>query len=182
MTSERFDRCFKILVGHEGGLSTVRDDPGNWTGGKIGAGKLAGTKFGISAASFPTLDIANLTIEQARDVYRARYWHPIRGDQLPPGLGLLVFDSAVNNGVGQAIRWLQGAAGVRMDGDLGPVTLAAAQRPGVDAAFHLRRAMAMTEMAGWPSFGKGWAIRLATLPFQAATLDQIEARSQSPAG
>lgn len=148
----------------------MRTDPGNWTGGKIGSGHLKGTKFGISAASFPHLDIARLTIDDAKAIYEARYWQPIRGDDLPPGLALLCFDSAVNNGVGAATRWLQSAAGVTIDGAIGPKTIAAAQASGVDARFHLARTMAMTRMAAWADFGKGWAVRLATLPFQAASL------------
>lgn len=166
-----FDRCFDILIGHEGGFSIVRSDAGNWTKGKVGSGVLKGTKYGIAAASFPDLDIANLTLEDAKAIYAARYWAPIRGDHLPISLALLCFDSAVNNGVGAAIRWLQSAAGVVVDGDLGPKTIAAAQAPGIDMRFHLARTVAMTRMAGWGDFGKGWAIRLASLPFQALALD-----------
>ncbi len=41
----------------EGGLSLDPKDPGNWTGGKVGLGKLLGTKYGIAAASHPGLDV-----------------------------------------------------------------------------------------------------------------------------
>ena len=44
-----FDEAFKRLIGHEGGYSTDRRDPGNWTGGRVGVGTLKGTKFGLAA-------------------------------------------------------------------------------------------------------------------------------------
>lgn len=159
--SKAFGRCFDILLGHEGGVVDHPGDPGGRT------------KFGISQRAYPRVDIKNLTLDGARAIYLADYWRPIRGDELPISLALLVFDSAVNNGVGQAIRWLQRAADVPIDGVLGPRTIAAACAPGVEARFHLTRALAMTEMSGWPTFGKGWAIRLATLPFQALALDSL---------
>lgn len=84
------------------------------------------TKFGISSAAHPTIDIKSLTLAHAMDIYRADYWLPISGDKLPDKLGLLVFDAAVNHGVVQSIKFLQQAAGVRVDGALGPITLSKA--------------------------------------------------------
>ncbi len=92
-------------------------------------GVLRGTKYGISAASFPTLDIAALSLDQARAIYRVRYWNKIAGDSLAPGLALLVFDAAVNQGVGFAARALQEALPINAppDGVIGPKTVAAAR-------------------------------------------------------
>lgn len=157
--SKLFDTCFEILIGHEGGLVDDPKDPG---------GK---TNWGISSRSYPHVDVAKLTKDGAKELYLRDYWRPIRGDELPPGLALLVFDAAVNNGAGTAVKWLQRAAEVPVDGMLGPMTLAAASVYGVDMRFHLQRVVAMTKMPGWPHDGRGWAIRLATLPFQAAELD-----------
>lgn len=69
-----FDQAFRIILKHEGGFQSLPNDKGNWTGGKVGVGELKGTKYGISAARFPDLDIANLTIEQAGEIYRGQYW------------------------------------------------------------------------------------------------------------
>ena len=55
-----FKQAFDLLIGHEGGYTNNPNDPGNWTGGKVNSGTLRGTKYGISAASYPTLDIKNL--------------------------------------------------------------------------------------------------------------------------
>ena len=50
---------------HEGGLSLDRRDTGNWTGGKVGLGRLVGTKYGIAASAHPMLDIRGLTLDGA---------------------------------------------------------------------------------------------------------------------
>ena len=55
-----FEKAFERLIGHEGGYSTDRNDPGNWTGGKVGSGTFKGTKYGIAANTYPNLDIKNL--------------------------------------------------------------------------------------------------------------------------
>src|SRR5690349_17496265 len=102
-----FDHLFQTVAGHEGNLTTDPDDPGNWTGGHVGTGMCRGTKYGISAAAYPEIDIAGLTFDQAKTLYRRDYWERIAGDQLPPALGLLMLDAAINNGVGRAARWLQ---------------------------------------------------------------------------
>jgi lysozyme family protein len=158
--SSAFDACFEILIGHEGGYSNDSRDPGGET------------RYGICKRVFPALDIKTLTLDAARDIYRERYWQPICGDKLPAGLALLLFDAAVNCGVDTAIIWLQRACKVSVDGQLGPKTIAAASLVGIDQAFHLERVKAMTAMRNWPTFSRGWAIRLATLPFQAAELDR----------
>jgi hypothetical protein len=61
-----FDRVFDIVVGHEGGFTANPADCGNWTGGVIGTGTCRGTRFGISAAAYPDLDIANLSLDAAK--------------------------------------------------------------------------------------------------------------------
>lgn len=175
MSDEAFVRAFRVVVGEEGGFSILATDPGNWTGGQCGAGRCEGTKFGISAASYPAIDIAGLTIEDAQSIYRRDYWGKIRADQLPPPLALLVFDAAVNNGVGRAARWLQAAVGVAADGVIGEGTLAAvAARSGSGAdllaEFQAQRMYFMAGLPTWRTFGLGWARRLCRLPYEAVEM------------
>lgn len=175
-----FDQAFAIVVGEEGGFGNERTDKGNWTGGKVGSGELRGTKFGISAAAYPKIDIANLTLDAARAIYRRDYWAVAHCGELPPPLALLVFDAAVNNGPGRAIAWLQAAANVPVDGDavpisqrVGPVTrTAVAQAHGATlcAEFMARRVDFMARDPDWSVFGLGWARRLCALPYHAMTL------------
>lgn len=68
-----FEQAFAFVVGHEGGYGSVLTDPGNWTGGRCGAGECRGTNWGISAASYPQLDIQALTKSQAEEIYRHDY-------------------------------------------------------------------------------------------------------------
>jgi lysozyme family protein len=58
------------VLHHEGGYTDNEDDHGNWTGGQKGKGTLKGTNFGISAKSYPHLDIINLTQVEAKEIYR----------------------------------------------------------------------------------------------------------------
>ena len=141
-SDEAFAAWCAFLAPTEGGLSTDPDDPGNWTGGSKGAGELKGSKYGISAASYPALDIASLTLAEANQIRRDDYWTPVRGDDLPPALAFLVADAAYNSGVGEASRLLQASVGVAQDGDIGPVTMAA-----VDAA--VAKASAYGLASGW---------------------------------
>jgi len=73
-------------------------------------------------------DIVMLTPEDAARLYRSGFWLPCRCDDLPPALAVALFDFAVNSGPAIARRGLQEALGVKVDGVLGPRTLAAAEK------------------------------------------------------
>lgn len=158
-----FDEAFEKLTGHEGGLSTVRSDPGNWTGGKVGVGDLRGTKYGISAASYPGEDIRNLTLDRAKAIYRRDFWDKVHGDDLPYVVAFNLFDGAVNSGPSRAIKWMQEAAGVAADGIVGPRSLAAFHEgpEALAARYNGIRLRFMAGLSTWPTFGKGWARRIA---------------------
>lgn len=171
-----FERAHAFVMGHEGGLSLTPADPGNWTSGKCGVGVLRGTKYGISAASYPDIDIRSLTLEQARALYYKDYWRPIRGDDLPPPLALLSYDFAINAGVNRAARTLQRVLGVAQDGAIGPVTLAAVERRAgrgaeLCAEYLAARIVFHAGLPTWRTFGVGWSRRLAMLPFQAMRME-----------
>jgi lysozyme family protein len=65
------------------------------------------TKFGIAKRAHPDLDIKNLTIDEALDVYMQDYWQAMGCNELETGLAVAVMDTAVNNGVGAARKFLQ---------------------------------------------------------------------------
>jgi lysozyme family protein len=147
-----FDQAFDKLISHEGGYVNDPRDPGGET------------KFGISKRAYPSVDIAGLTLEQAKAIYLRDYWQRARCDELPPALAFQVFDTAVNSGIGQAIRLLQRAVGVADDGVTGPLTMAAIQRTdaeGLIARFNGQRLEFMTKLSTWDTFGRGWARRVA---------------------
>lgn len=164
MAAPTFEACFDRLISAEGGLSLDPNDPGNWTGGRKGSGHLRGTKYGIAANTYPDVDIPNLSILDARRIYRADYWAPIHGDDLPGIIVFQVFDAAVNHGTARAIKWLQQAAGANDDGVIGPKTMLAVKTtPELDllARFNSVRLHFYTDLTNWDHYGRGWARRVA---------------------
>lgn len=139
-----FERSMTFLRKWEGGFQNNPEDHGNWTGGRKGVGELKGTKFGISAASYPDLDIVNLTQEQADAIYRRDYWQRSGADKLQWPACLLIFDTAVLHGVGTALNWQK---------EVGTDAF-------VLAAKRLRR---YTQLDNWSVFGAGWTNRVAAL-------------------
>lgn len=101
-----FDWAVSLVLRLEGGLSLDPHDPGNWTEGEVGKGELKGTKYGISAAAYPHLDIRSLTKDQAIAIYRQDYWVAMGCPGMSRRLAVLVFDSAVQHGVTKASEWL----------------------------------------------------------------------------
>jgi len=147
-----FDEAFDILIGHEGGYVTHPRDPGGET------------KFGISNRAYPALNLKALTLGQAKAIYRRDYWGPAGCDLAPAALRFDLLDMAVNSGVKVAIKTLQRAAGVSDDGLIGPTALSAlfqSDPKALQARFNGARLMMMTDLETWPSFGKGWARRIA---------------------
>lgn len=145
-----FHRCINLILAEEGGLSDHPADPGGLT------------KYGISKRSYPTLDIANLTLANAQSIYHRDYWQPIHGDQLPPGLDLLMLDCAVNQGPVTAAKLLQRTLRIHDDGIIGPETLSAATdaMPGLLDAFAAERALRYELNPNEATFGRGWYRRL----------------------
>lgn len=98
-----FDAAFDIVIGGiEKGFQKDENDPGNWTGGAKGKGLLKGTKYGISAKAHPNVDIENLTLEQAKDLYWREYWVQCGCEMYGWERALCLFDCAVNQGQGEA--------------------------------------------------------------------------------
>jgi len=98
-------------------------------------GDLGGeTKFGIAKNANPTLNIATLTYAQAYDVYFTKYWDKTECDLLPSIINFVHFDASVNHGGGTSAKFLQRAAGVTADGNIGSVTLNAVKAICKDAA------------------------------------------------
>jgi lysozyme family protein len=160
-----FDEAFERLIGHEGGFQNNPEDRGNWTSGKIGVGELRGTKYGISAMTYPTLDIAALTLDDARRIYRRDFWGAAGCELVQGRLRFDLFDTAVHSGPGMAARLLQRALGVTADGIIGPKTMLTISHmdPGrLAARFNGHRLDFLNNNPQqWAEFGRGWAQRIA---------------------
>lgn len=147
-----FDKAFERVIGHEGGYVNDPRDPGGET------------KYGISKRAYPFADIKNLTLDQAKEIYRRDYWDRLHLDELPDAIHFDMFDAAVNSGVSAAAKFLQRAAGTTADGVIGKLTISAAN--GIDP--HLLdkrlagyRLQYLCDLPTFPTFGKGWVRRVA---------------------
>lgn len=151
---KNFDKAFQLVIGAEGDYSNDPRDPGGET------------KFGICKRDHQKVDIANLTLDQAKQIYRAEYWDKVRGDDLPYPLDLFVFDAAVNQGIGVAAMLLQKSCGVQQDGKIGADTLSAAT-PDKAALFMADRAVRYAGTANADRYLRGWMKRLFSLTLEA---------------
>ena len=107
-----FNKAIDIVLMFEGGYVNDPDDPG------------AETKYGISKKAYPNLDIKELTLVQAKEIYKKDYWDRIQGDNIPDQfIANLLLDSAVNLGVKKAVKLAQEILGVKVDGILGKETM-----------------------------------------------------------
>lgn len=146
-----FQHCLDFILLEEGGYSNNPDDPGGET------------NLGISKRAYPNLDIKGLTRETVTPLYRQDYFEKAACSKLPLGVMLLVFDSAVNSGVGRAITWLQRACGADADGVIGPRTLQAVANMDVHvliARFAAERMYFLATLGSYSHFGRGWTARV----------------------
>ena len=157
-----FDEAFNYTMPFEGWSACTNDpdDPGGLT------------KYGISKVNHPEVDVANLSLEGAKAIYRKHYWNPIKGDQIASGrVAIKFFDMAVNMGVKQATKLVQEALGdmgcsVAVDGMMGPKTLEALNGVDDDVLFVFLVPLleAFYRGLGKPKYIKGWLRRASTLP------------------
>lgn len=96
---------------NEGGYINDKDDRGGET------------NMGITKKYYPDEDIKNLTRERANAILYRDYWLKYKINTLPAEISDIVFDDAVVQGPGTAIKNLQKALKVKADGIIGPQTL-----------------------------------------------------------
>ena len=118
-----FDQSMRLVFANEGYFSNDPNDRGG------------PTMWGLSTNFLKSIgddrDTRSILKEEAVEVYRANFWDPMRGDELPDPLAAMAFDAAVNHGVSGGTKVLQravvalgGAVGSSgSDGKLGPDTL-----------------------------------------------------------
>lgn len=101
--SPRFKECLKFVLKWEGGYSNHPADPG-------GATNMGITQSVYNAwrksKNLPPQNVKLITKSEIEQIYWEKYWQPLRCDELPKPLDLVVFDSGVNCGIGRAAKWL----------------------------------------------------------------------------
>jgi len=131
-TTDLFERCIEFVFAEEGGYVDDSQD----SGGR--------TKFGVSQSAYPDLDIPNLTRAKAKEIYRTDYWQRSGANSQQWPLCLVVLDTAVLHGVGQARSW-------------------AAESDGNVWRYLALRMASYTAMQSWHFHGAGWCNRVARL-------------------
>lgn len=119
-TDSNFQIAILVVLRHEGGYV---NDP-NDSGGE--------TKYGISKRTYPSLDIKNLTVDQASQIYYRDWWTRFKYGQITNlGIAQKILDTSINLGAGRAHKLIQqclqvnGFPNIVNDGNLGPISLAA---------------------------------------------------------
>lgn len=164
----RFQRCASFVLAREG-WDAYTNTPGD-KGGPTRWGVTLATLSAYRGHACTVLDVQTLGEAEALAIYRNRYWAPIAGDSLPSGVDLIVFDAAINQGPGRAVKFLQRGVLVPQDGVIGPQTLNAVSAADASALIDdiaNARMAAYTALPTWPEFGHGWTNRLNACSAQA---------------
>ena len=156
---DNFSSSFELLLKHEGGYVNHPDDPGGRT--NHGITQRVYEKF--LGEDVTEEEMKDMPLEDVFSIYKDDYWDRVRGDELPSGVDLCVFDWAVNSGVSQASKALQRVLGVLDDGIIGSRTVAAAYRQENQAvvieAISQKREDFYRSLGTFDTFGRGWLRR-----------------------
>lgn len=149
MTSPKFDICWKMLLGNEGGYTI---DNGGET--KFGITEAVARAHGYTGAMF---DLPLLTAES---IAFDSYWLPHNLDNLPAWAGFQILDTIYNGG--QPIRWAQQFLGLPVDGVNGPMTTSAISKMNPWEFLCKLNSARLQYMAGLnvPAAKNGWMNRI----------------------
>ena len=154
-----YDKCLETILHHEGGYVNHPKDPGGET--NLGVTKRVYLEHG------GTKDMKDLLVEDVAPIYKKGYWDKMKGDELPTGLDLCVFDFGVNAGPGRSAKYLQTMIGTVADGGIGPNTLAKlkeyVEKHGIEKCiedFQGARQDYYEKLSTFATFGKGWTRRV----------------------
>lgn len=146
-----FDKALDHVLRFEGGFVDHPLDPGG------------ATNYGVTQATYDAWrraqgqeprSVREIERVEVRSIYWGRYWLPAGCEQLPAPLAFVVFDSAVNSGLHRALKWLEQTRDWR--------------------EYLTVRLDFLTGLATWPTFGKGWARRLAAVQRVAVDLEDAQ--------
>ena len=174
---ENWKHSFDMMIDSEGGF---QDDPRD-SGNQLADGRKGSTNLGVTQAVWEeyvghkvsTQDMRNLTPALVEPMYRRRYWDACRCNDLPNGVDYLVFDFAVNAGVGRSAKTLQSAVGATPDGAIGSMTLAAVAKHSPDELiekFSQAKEMFYRSLDTFETYGTGWLNRVADVKLKASSM------------
>lgn len=152
-------KSLEVILHHEGGYVNHPKDPGGET--NMGVTKRVYEEFG------GTKDMKELTHEDVNPIYKQNYWDRVKGDDLPEGLDLCIFDFAVNAGPGRAAKFIQRLVKTTVDGGIGPNTLKCINdhvgEYGLSTTidqYQSERHNYYQSLSTFETFGRGWTRRV----------------------
>lgn len=168
MAAQEFLKALPRILVYEGGKVDDPYDPGGRTA--YGVTQRVYTAWRRSKM-LPVRDVYLIEKTEINELYKLNYWDKIAGDRLPEGVAFVVFDAAVNSGIGQATKWLQRALGDRylgqQDGHMGNQTVEAAldheDHDQLVADYCAHRLGMLKGLRTWGRYGKGWGARIANV-------------------
>ena len=160
MTDLIWDKAFDLLMVNEGGyVDNVHD-----AGGK--------TNYGVTQVTFdtwnrikdrPLREVRNITLDEAKELYKELYWYKYKCDKLPDALSVALFDFCVQSQPPRPTKFLQQSLAVVDDGIIGNQTIGAAWskplKPIIEEYFNKRLDYYQT-LPSWKYFGNGWTTRV----------------------
>ncbi|ARP98206.1 glycoside hydrolase family 108 protein [Pseudorhodoplanes sinuspersici] len=158
---DTYDEALKRLLAHEGGYTNHPSDPGG------------PTNFGITIHDYrkyvkpnaTAADVRAMKLDEAKAIYRIKYWDTQRCDELPAGIDYSVFDYGVNSGIGRSGRVLRRVVGLPDTTHVvtDEVLRAVSRRDpkALVTAINDERLRFLKSLKTWPVFGKGWGRRVA---------------------
>jgi lysozyme family protein len=161
MAAWTYDEALRRVLAHEGGYSNHPADPGG------------PTKYGITIHDYrryvkrdaTAADVRAMSKDEAKAIYRRRYWDALRCDELPAGLDYSVFDYGVNSGIGRSGKVLRRLLGLPANAhtvtDEVLARVAARDPAEMIEALNAERLAFLKRLKTWPVFGAGWGRRVA---------------------
>jgi len=178
MAKWTYDEALRRLLAHEGGYSDHPSDPGG------------PTKYGITIHDYrryvkpnaTAADVRAMTIDEAKAIYRKRYWDALCCDDLPAGIDYAVFDYGVNSGIGRSGKVLRRVLGLPDNTHAVNATVLGAlvrrDPKAIITAICDERLAFLKRLKTWPVFGRGWERRVSEV--RAASLRMAAERVPVP--
>ncbi len=159
MAASSYDEALARLLAHEGGYSNHPSDPGG------------PTNFGITIYDYrkylkpnaTAADVRTMKVEDAKAIYRSKYWDAMRCGELAPGVDYCIFDYGVNSGTGRAPKVLQRLIRAPVTGRIDDATVRLARAHDskrLIADICDERLAFLQSLSTWRVFGNGWGRRV----------------------
>jgi lysozyme family protein len=180
MAASTYDEALRRLLVHEGGYTNHPSDPGG------------PTNFGITIYDYrkyvkpnaTAADVRAMKLDEAKAIYRTKYWAAQRCDELPAGIDGSVFDYGVNSGIGRSGKVLRRVVGLPDNTSVvtDEVLSAVAKRDAkaIVAAINDERLRFLKSLKTWPVFGTGWGRRVAEVKAFSLHLAEHPIAAQTP--